>query len=182
MDFTDQNLKDSLSGLERVYSTLERLSQAISLKKAKSPELTNWVLFKDFSQRFELAMDDDCNTAQALAAFLEVIREINRLLDRGLTEDCLVRLRVETSSCLGLVRKVLGVFCEEPEAFFQKRKRRVLSSLKITEDDILQKIEARTQARAQRDFKRADAIRQELLSLGIELKDNPDGTTFWILK
>ncbi len=182
LDFTDQNLKDALSGLERVYSTLERLNQVRPVVQSACADLASPVLFKDFAQRFAIAMDDDCNTAQALAAFFEVIREVNRFLDQGLVEARLDALRAEVLSCLNLMRQVLGIFCEEPENFFKKRKGRALSSLKITEDEILQKIEARAQARLQRDFKRADAIRQELLSLGIELKDNPDGTTLWILK
>lgn len=60
----------------------------------------------------------------------------------------------------------------------QELREKALKRAKLTEDQILQKIEERTEARRQKEYEKSDAIRKELAAVGIALMDSPDGTTW----
>jgi cysteinyl-tRNA synthetase len=94
--------------------------------------------------------------------------EILSLLKRGL-------------QCFSEMGSVFGLFREDHEAFLTERKKAGLRKLNFTETEILAFIDERNSARKGKDWKRADAIRDELLSKGILLEDSPSGTT-WKLK
>jgi cysteinyl-tRNA synthetase len=76
---------------------------------------------------------------------------------------------------------VLGLFGSEPAAWLEQQKLAALAELDITAEQIEQLIAARRQARQEKDFARADALRQELDAKGIELLDTPQGTS-WKVK
>jgi cysteinyl-tRNA synthetase len=77
--------------------------------------------------------------------------------------------------------RVLGLLISEPAAWLEKRKLAALAKLDITAEEIEQCIAERKQARQEKDFARADAIRDELDAKGIELLDTPQGTN-WNVK
>lgn len=60
----------------------------------------------------------------------------------------------------------------------QELKEKALKRAKLTEDEVLQKIEERTTARKNKEYEKSDTIRKDLASVGINLMDNPDGTTW----
>jgi len=108
---------------------------------------------------FEAGMNDDLNTSKALAAVFEFRRDANSAMDaREFGAE-------DKDAVLGLLAKidsVLGVLGEEEQSIF--------------EPEIEARIEERNAARRNRDFKRADEIRNELASDGIILEDTPQGT------
>jgi cysteinyl-tRNA synthetase len=132
--------------------------------------------------RFGDAMDDDFNTAGALGHVFDFVRKVNRWLGsdpdlespprRGLAEAARDRL-LQTGA-------TLGIFHEQAEPFFVALRARRLAYLGIDENEIQAAIEQRLQARKDRDFAAADAIRDELVGRGIGLKDGPDGTTWTV--
>ncbi|MGH9949931.1 MAG: DALR domain-containing protein, partial [Pyrinomonadaceae bacterium] len=109
-------------------------------------------------EKFEAAMDDDFNTAAALAAIHDMVREINtRMSEDGLLED-------DRNAVLVAIEKfdsVLGIFGPE--------------STEILDADVEALIEERTEARRSRNFARSDEIRDELAAKGIILEDTRDG-------
>lgn len=109
-------------------------------------------------EKFEAAMDDDLNTAAALAAVHDMVREVNTMLANGsLQAD-------DRSAVLEAVAKfdaVLGIFGAE--------------DAKILDDKIEALIAERQEARHQRNFARSDEIRDLLAERGIILEDTKDG-------
>lgn len=114
---------------------------------------------QDYRERFEAAMDDDLNAPQAVAALFELGREINRGKDEG--RD--VREAQQTLRRLG--GNVLGLSFAPPSA-----------AEGPDESTIQGLISRRNELRAARKFADADAVRKQLLEMGVALKDSADGT------
>ena len=153
INYSAEIIEQSRNALDRLYNCRENL--VFRMKSAESGEKT--VDFSQFVDEFIIAMDDDLNTADAIAALFNLTREINTMLGGNPTkEDCEEALRVftELSGVLGLVYNV-------------------------KEDNIDEQVEEmirqRTEARKNRDFATADAIRDKLKELGITLEDTPQG-------
>ena len=138
----------------------ERLRIAASLPGGGGPPAD--IVPSEYRQRFTEAMDEDLNTAAALAALFDLAREINRARDEG--RD--VGAAQETLRELG---GVLGLTLREREA--------AQSAAPFI--DML--VTLRNQLRAKREFELADGIRNELESLGVTLEDTADGTR-WRVK
>ena len=107
---------------------------------------------------FELAMDDDFNTANALSALFEMIKSVNQYLDlEKVDEEALSYFETKLSQLLD----IFGLAFSQEEGL---------------DDTIEALIKERQQARLDRDFVRADAIRDELKEMGIILDDTQQGT------
>ena len=138
---------------------------------------------ESFQSRFEEAMDDDFNTAQALGYFYDLQRHLNSLLDISKghpTEEItsLLRKSLKSFSNMGWV---FGLFRDDPPKYLDQQKKEGLHRLKLSEEEILKFIEERNAARKEKNWKRADKIRNDLLSKGIVLEDTPSGT-LWKIK
>jgi cysteinyl-tRNA synthetase len=116
-----------------------------------------------FAARFKAAMDDDFGTPEAVAVLFELASEVNRT-----RSGALAGLLKALGGCLGLLQ-------EEPHAFLQ-------SGAGVGEEDIARRIADRAAAKAAKNFAEADRIRQELLAMGIVLKDAASGTTWEVAK
>ena len=103
-------------------------------------------------------MDDDFNSAKAIGVLFDFSRVVNRALDEQLGPDARAAAR-------GLLRLggILGLFWKKPEA-------------ESWDPKILELVGAREEARRTRDWKQADALRQQLLDLGITVEDGADGS------
>ena len=108
-------------------------------------------------QEFIAAMDDDLNTADALAAIFMLVRDINTLIAEGAGKTAL-------EACADMFDQLTGVL-----GLVYNRKTEALDS------DIEALIEQRTAARKAKDFKTADEIRDKLKAMGIVLEDTPQG-------
>lgn len=159
---TRKQLNFTFEGLQGAESTVERLRNFRSLvqdarvKAGSDQEAMASV--KKACADFEAAMDDDFNTAAALAAIHDLVREINTTLaNEGLHAD-------DQAAVLDAVEKfdvVLGIFGSEDTG--------------ILEDEIEELIAERQDARHNRDFSRSDEIRNLLAEKGILLEDTKDG-------
>jgi cysteinyl-tRNA synthetase len=172
IDYSAESLREAEAKTERFYRTLERMEKEC-LKREVSE--------KRFEARMRpiiTAMDDDFNTAAAIGLIFEEVLRANTLMDRakrGLREEeieefsLIRRLFAETA-------KFLGVFAMPPGGYFAELKKR--SMLPAQEIELL--IKERDEARRRKDFKRADAIRDELKEKGIALEDTPCGTVWTV--
>jgi cysteinyl-tRNA synthetase len=185
LDFTDQNIRDAQAAVDRVYQTLERLSKyspvegkgcSDSVLKDLDGQLSR------FANSFTEAMDDDFNTAQVLGYTFDLIRELNRFLDQQPAPAQFSTRKAKIEECFKPLCETLGLFGQDPRAYFQFQRERVLKQGAMNDAEIQQKIDERKQARVGRDFAQADRIRAELAERGIILKDNPDGSTSWMVK
>ena len=138
---------------------------------------------ESFRSRFEEAMDDDFNTAQALGFFYDLETQLNSLLSLSKsnpTEEIasLLRKALNYFSTMGWV---FGLFRDDPDKYLDQQKKEGLDKLKLSEEEIIRFIEERKAARKEKNWKRADEIRNNLLSKGIVLEDAPSGT-IWKIK
>lgn len=121
-------------------------------------------------------MCDDFNTARAVAHLHDLTTEVNRVLDENPSvspEDA-----QGLKSSIGIVSEVFGILEEDPGRFLEQVKRAGIGEIGIGKEEIEDLISQRVAARKAKDFKKADEIRNMLLSKGIQLKDSPEGTTW----
>ncbi len=173
------------------YSTLERLdAHARAGDPDRLPkELASYG--ETIDRAFELvlaALDDDLNTPVALAQIGELTTSANELCDllqkrkkdAGFVEQG-GKLARRAKDALVSSTDVLGLLQAPPSTYRERTLTRRLSSRRLTADFIEAKLAARDEARRKREFVQADEIRRELLSLGVEVADSPDGSR-WILR
>ena len=150
--FSDASLADARAALRRLYTALDAMP---------APEgfVLDWT--EPRAAAFRAAMNDDFGTPEAVAVLFELAGEVNRTS------------APEAAGLLKALGATLGLLQQAPRAFLQGG----VSSL--DEQAIAQRIAARAEAKLARDFKLADAIRDELAAAGIELKDSAEGTV-WV--
>jgi cysteinyl-tRNA synthetase len=151
LNYADAHLIDARSALSRLYTALRNVPAAEMLTVDWSAPM---------AARFKLAMDDDFNTAEALAVLFDLANEANRSQSS------------EAASLLKALGKVLGLLEQDPQAFLQ-------GGTDCADDDVTvieAKIAARIAAKKAKDFAEADRIRAELLADGVALEDSPQGT------
>jgi cysteinyl-tRNA synthetase len=131
---------------------------------------------------FREAMDDDFNTAAAVGHLYESFVLANKLLDepksapKDVRQRTLARLRDDLRTC----GETLGIFRRVPSEFLLARRARLCQQRGIDAAAIEMRIVERTQARANKDFTRADELRNALKTQGIELMDSAAGTAWRI--
>ena len=144
--------------LDQARSALTRMYQAISVAPSQESDLHD-----DSVKEFIHSMNDDLNTPEALSTLFGLAKLINSSQD---TQD--QSMYASTMRELG---KVLGLLNDSSEAFLQY-------GAKLTDEEIGKKIDERNQARDNKDFQKADQIRDELAAQGILLDDSSDGTSW----
>ena len=190
IDYSEDSLLEAKSGLDRFYTTLNELQE--ELKKPLVPRALEGgtpilnacrQAIESFSARFEEAMDDDFNTAQALGYFYDLQTHLNSLLSfsKGQPTEEIASLFKKGFDHFTGKGWVFGLFGEDPKGYLTRQRNEGLKRLNLTEQAILRSIEERNLARKERNWKKADEIRNDLLSKGILLEDTPSGTN-WKLK
>ena len=188
IDYSDQALAETMSGLDRLYAGWEALLEHAPDQKPKvdpddikGPAGQIAENIEQFDKHFEQAMDDDFNTAKAIGHMFELVRQINSIVDlkkKTIGRDALLYRCKEMFESF---REVLGLPIRTPYEYRAELKEHKLEALELSAEDIERKIAERTQARQDKDFALADKIRDELAEKGIVLKDSKDGTAWDIL-
>lgn len=182
LDYSDESLREAATALERLYSALIVLDQLI--EAGGSLDHTPDELM-DLDARFTSAMDDDFNTPRCLAILFEAARCINRVnTECGSSQEKIPTPEILSKCKTDIIRlsqNVLGILNQEPGSFLESMRHSGTSDLGIPESEINSLIQKRSQARKDKNFKRADEIRDELLEHGIMIEDGSSGTT-WRVK
>ncbi len=159
INYSEESLKQAQQALERFYNTLRNAQPASGIA-------THSASTTEFRIRFEDAMNDDFNTPEALAVLFDLAREINR---GGVSTPAQVELLKELGSTLGILQ-------QNPEAFLQRAN--AGAGDEISAEEVEQLIIDRKNARADKNWGRADEIRDLLIEKGVVLDDGRDGTTW----
>ena len=186
LDFTEAALHDAQSGLERMYECMARLA-TLPAGSANGTAILSEKERQGLAQiesRFCEAMDNDFNTAQALAHLFDAVKLINKILgrlpDESIQEE-MAQLQ-QSGAMLRAVAGVLGLLQHDPLAVSAQRKEKILAGIDLTETEIDNLIQRRNQARAEKNWAASDEVRDTLLKHGVVLKDGPGGTTWEVKK
>ena len=156
LNYSDRQLEESKHALDRLYTALKG-------HELLDTELLDWSDSR--AKRFMAAMNDDFNTPEAIAVLFDLANETNK---KGVMKDAIL---------LRMLGGLLGLLQQDPQLYLQNE---VASSVDSTYDIriIEQMIQLRLAARKAGNYTEADRIRNELLDAGINLEDNPQGTTW----
>jgi len=160
LNFSAELMESSRSALERIQTAVDNLkflSEHASAQELTEEETLKVEEAKKFQENFDEAMDDDFNTADAIAAIFDLVKFANTNVQEGSSKEFAGHtLEVMTKLC-----DVLGLTLEKKE--------------EILDEEIENLIAERQEARKAKNFARADEIRDELLAKGIILKDTREG-------
>lgn len=160
LNFSADLMEASRNGLERILTAADKLrgleaQGAVDTLTAGEKKLAERV--EELRQKYEAAMDDDFNTADAIAAIFELVKLSNSTADESSTKAYAGLCRDTIETLCG----ILGIITER--------------ETEILDSEIEALIEARRQARKNKDFSLADEIRSKLLDMGIVLEDTREG-------
>jgi cysteinyl-tRNA synthetase len=193
LDFSETALQDAQIGLDRMYDCLAEITglvQAADAELGSTEAVAPVIGEKDrkkiasLQQRFEAAMDNDFNTAQALGHLFDGVKVLNkacRLLDsqQAAVED--LELLQQAGATFQDLAGLLGVLQQDPVQYLQDKKDTLLALITLSEEEINSFIKERNAARAKKDWAASDAVRDKLLVHNVVLHDGPYGTT-WDVK
>lgn len=160
LNFSADLMEAAKNGLERIITGVENLKYAISVTDKEAMDESEKALVeeaKKFITKFDEAMDDDFNTADAISAIFELIKFANTNGDGKKSKEFLQALLDEVK----MLCDICGLEVDKKE--------------ELLDGDIEALIEERTVARKAKNFARADEIRDELLNKGIILEDTREG-------
>ena len=160
LNFSADLMESAKNGLERIITAVEHLKFLLknaSVSSMSEEEIKKTEEAKEFESKFDEAMDDDLNTADAISAIFELVKFTNTAVDENSSSEFLEALKGEINE----LADILGIKVEKKE--------------ELLDADIEALIEERQAARKNKDFNRADEIRNELLSKGIILEDTRQG-------
>lgn len=183
LDFSDQAMQDAESGLDRLYSCLATVAGLPTIGTGDSSlGKKDRQKLEKLEERFCRAMDNDFNTAQALGHIFDTIKTINKIvqhLPANPSQESLNILR-DSAETLQRLGDILGILKQDPVTYLAAKQQKVLDTLDISTEDIEKLISARNKARDDKNWARADEIRDELLAKKIEIKDSANGTTWHV--
>ncbi|HIT60722.1 MAG TPA: cysteine--tRNA ligase [Candidatus Fimousia stercorigallinarum] len=158
LNFSDTLVESSKNGLERILTAIDNLKDAAASNTGTLTETdrANLEKVQELVKKYEAAMEDDFNTADAIAAIFEMVKLANITAKDGSQEYAQKLLETLEKLC-----DILGIITEKEE--------------ELLDADIEALIEERQAARKAKNFARADEIRNQLAEQGIILKDTREG-------
>ncbi len=159
LNFSAELMDSSKNGLERILNAVDKLRDSLEIAKdvpLSDEEKNNLDTARGYVNAFEEAMDDDFNTADAISAIFELVRLSNTTIDGASHSYAKELLEIIEKLC-----DILGIITKRKEVSLDSKVEELISQ--------------RQAARAAKDFKRADEIRDELTSMGIILEDTREG-------
>lgn len=159
LNFSDTLVENAKTGLDRILTAIDLCREMAAKEETGSlskEETEHFANIEVLVKKFEDAMEDDFNTADAVSAIFEIVRESNSTVKDFSADYAKKVLKVLEDLC-----SVLGIETTKEE--------------EILDEEIEKLIEERQAARKNKDFARADEIRDQLLEQGIVLKDTREG-------
>jgi cysteinyl-tRNA synthetase len=179
IDYSRQAMDEAGTGLDRLYSLLRRMDSVLSgVPHGEKVSETG-----EYWERFAGAMDDDFNSAQGIGILFDAARNINRMMDDAadLQTDEMGIFMQSAKRDIRRIGDILGILSHSPASYFEGKKAAALEKDALDPEEIETLIRARNLARDEKDWARADSIRQQLTDMNVILEDRPDGT-LWKVK
>ena len=179
INFSFENMEDTKKALQNIVKSMNKFENIVEeyknekIESVKNSEFSQKI--DEFDKKFEDAMDEDMNTPQALATIFDQIRETNKLISTNESEFSTIYYEIKKSydSLKKKIENVFGIAIEAENAVKEEDG----ENMELTKKLIELLIKLRSEARSEKNFKLSDEIRDELKKLGVEIKDNKDGST-----
>jgi cysteinyl-tRNA synthetase len=181
IDFNQTSMETSRIALDRIYALLLRIDELIDgldTPTNATGDVSFWNLFCE-------AMDDDFNSASGIAVIFNAVRHANRLMDEigaGAIKKDVAQSLSDLKQQIRRMGAVLGIAGDAPDAYFETQRKSVLAQETIDPERIDALIAERALARQEKNWARADEIREQLSAMNIVLKDRSDGTHWKVEK
>lgn len=162
INFSEENMEQAKNGLERLYCgkrNIENLIKNSTTVQTTESEKKIIKMIDELEEKFKASMEDDLNTADAISSLFEVIRYSNTILTKDISKETLEYVLEK----LNVLSDILGLLSKEEE---------------ILDCEIQDLIDERNKARDDKDYRKADEIRDSLLERGIALMDSKEGVTW----
>lgn len=164
--YSDVSVLQTKNALDRLYNSLRGVELVqFDFNDIKDNDLQTYL------NKFNTVMDDDFNAPDAFAVLFDIARELNKVKDTN------VKYAGKLAYLLKSLSSVFGVLQQKPEVYF-KANGKLKSAIDnvLSDSEIEGLIKQREQARENKDFKKSDILRDQLLDNGIVLEDTPKGT------
>ena len=179
INFSFENMEDTKKALQNIVKSMNKFENIVEkyknekIENVKNSEFSQKI--NEFDKKFEEAMDEDMNTPQALATIFDQIKETNKFISTNESEFSTIYYEIKKSydSLKQKIENVFGIAIEVENAVKEEEG----ENMELTKKLIELLIKLRSEARSEKNFKLSDEIRDELKVLGVEIKDNKDGST-----
>jgi cysteinyl-tRNA synthetase len=173
LSLTDEKIEQVIAGLSRFYSALQIAETVIKgTSEVVNAESGLVKKFAELEQKIKKSLDDDLNSTEMISHLFEGVRYFNALNYKNKKVTGLMRANAEYfKNWLIRFGKMSALFQEEPTAFLEELDQILIRNKNIPMDKVQELLKQREDARTNKDWARADIVRDELLKLGIELQD-----------
>lgn len=159
LNYSIGNLEEAKAALTGLYTALRDVKVSDHIEP-----------IENYVEEFNSYMNDDFNTPKAISVLHELAKELNRCADKSSDEA------IAFATTLKHFGNILGLLQDDPQAFLQGKSGS--GDTELDEQAIQQLIDERSQAKSEKDYAKADEIRDQLVNMGISLEDTPNGTTW----
>lgn len=170
-DFSNEALQAAEKGLKRLWEAYEVLQKLEPANIEAADKALDEKVVK-LADEFKVFMDDDLNTAKVLANMFELVPTINSIKDKHIAADAL------SSKTIAYLKEQMYLFVE---VVFGLQPISASASNHVLNGVVELLINIRKQAKQNKDYQTSDKIRNELLDLGVQLKDEKDGSVSWTI-
>ncbi len=182
LDFGDEALERAVASLAKIYSSMslaEEYAKALEVTEADLKKASQDLNLEKIKTNVGDALKDDFNTPEVWAALYEAMRNYNTKVKRGVKATPAVvafsKVFIEWIHDLG---SIMSLFQKPSHEFLVALDDLLLKKKKLERTDINKLVDARTEARLNKDFSKSDELRKKLTELGISVMDLPNGS-FW---
>ncbi len=182
IDFSDEMFKTANKRVMYFYNTLNKIDEIINSGTIKNQENFLSETIGNIIPSFENAMDENFNTAKVIANFSDTFKKVNEFIE---SKD--IKMKAKRNSLKLFkeeflkVANVLNILNENPAKYIEDFKNLYLKENNIDKNQILSLIEERKTAKKDKNFKKADNIREKLVEIGISLQDTAQGTKWNVI-
>jgi cysteinyl-tRNA synthetase len=184
LDFSESALRDAQTGVNRLYNCMAACiglpNGAADGRAVATPAEVERL--QSLPDRFKEAMDNDFNTARGLGCLFEAVKNVNRVRQALPAKPARSDIDLLRRAAADITRlaQIMGLLAQEPQAYLAGCQARHLTAVGMDKAELDELMQERIAARRDKNWARADEIRDLLLEKNIELKDGPDGTVWQV--